>query len=516
MRTRRTRLSLKVGLPMVLVLLMGCTETHRQRWNEFWGLDQPQRKPVVRGQPAASEPRAEPAAVAEVEPAKAQSAAPGKEPTDDVDRRVNDYVRSLPPRDAADYEPDDYLAKIRRQEDPGRRKHVKLAAGQRSPAGGTDRDTSDEDVGIREVPVSNEPPPKPGGSGLVRTASTADKDAGSTDDTTGAAPLTADLPPPVSVDAAPQPAVNRASPAKSPADVARPNSGGATANAGPAAVETPLDPADLAPVLKEVQIAAAPEPEPEPPPVEKRAEPTSPKPNTAPPPEPVDTFESRLAALAKRVSSDPNDIEAQYRLRLMYLIDGQDAKALAPIEGMDADIQEIIQAQIRALIAGRSASGRDSAEWANRQREAIEDLRTRVRARADLTVPKVVLCTAIDGFGRYEPIEPARFPAGRNNLVLIYIEVDNFSSKKTRSGLYRTLLSVRQNLFSKDGQKLWSKRDDNIEDLSREQRQDFYLTIGPISIPKSLAPGTYTLKVEVEDMLAGKLNSGVARFQIVP
>jgi hypothetical protein len=120
------------------------------------------------------------------------------------------------------------------------------------------------------------------------------------------------------------------------------------------------------------------------------------------------------------------------------------------------------------------------------------------------------------GFGLYKPIEPAEFQARRKNLLLVYIEVENFVSKKTPSGLYRTLLSVRQSLVSRDGQELWSKKDENIEDLARRQRRDFYLTIGPIAIPKSLAPGSYILNVEVEDALAGKMNRAVAKFKLLP
>ncbi|MFQ5412652.1 MAG: hypothetical protein ACE5EC_10150, partial [Phycisphaerae bacterium] len=204
-------------------------------------------------------------------------------------------------------------------------------------------------------------------------------------------------------------------------------------------------------------------------------------------------------------------------LRMMYLIDGRDEKALAPIEGIHADIQEIIQAQIKALIAARSSAGRDPAEWANRQLASIEELRRRVRARADLTIPTVALCTAIEGFGLYDPIEPAEFIAGRNNRVIIYIEVDNFSSRKTTSGFYRTLLSVRQSLLSAAGEEIWSNRDENIEDLARQRRRDFYLSSKePIQIPKTLPPGRYTLKVEVEDVLAGKINSGHTEFKIIP
>ena len=42
------------------------------------------------------------------------------------------------------------------------------------------------------------------------------------------------------------------------------------------------------------------------------------------------------------------------------------------------------------------------------------------------------------------------------------------------------------------------------------------MTIGPIEIPKSLPPGGYILKVEVEDVLAGKINSAVAKFKLLP
>jgi hypothetical protein len=82
--------------------------------------------------------------------------------------------------------------------------------------------------------------------------------------------------------------------------------------------------------------------------------------------------------------------------------------------------------------------------------------------------------------------------------------------------MYRTLLSVRQSLLTKSGEELWSTHDANIEDIARQRRRDFFLTLGPWSIPKTLGPGSYILKVEVEDVLAGKINSGVAKFKMVP
>lgn len=231
----------------------------------------------------------------------------------------------------------------------------------------------------------------------------------------------------------------------------------------------------------------------------------------------IDPIETRIAEQEAVVAREPNNIEEQFRLRLLYLVAGMDDKAQAPTPGINEDVQRIMAGQIQSLLAARSAAERDPAQWANRQLESVESLRDLVRAKADLRVPRVELCSSIEGFGRYEPIRPAQFMVGGKNLVVLYIEVDNFRSDVTESGLYRTLLSVRLSLLSSDGgEELWSRRDENIEDLARQKRTDFYLTIGPLAIPKTLAPGEYVIKVEVEDVLAGKINGGDVRFKMVP
>lgn len=235
-----------------------------------------------------------------------------------------------------------------------------------------------------------------------------------------------------------------------------------------------------------------------------------------PPPQPVDTFQRKLMEQEAVVSRSPDNVEEQFKLRMMYLVNGQDDKALAPSSSMNADAQEILLGQIRTMIAARTSDARDPAIWANQQLDALERLRGLLRAKADLRVPNVQLCRSIEGFGRYEPIVPAAFKAGGKNRVLLYIEVDNFHCDQTPSGLYRTLLSVRESLLNKGGEELWSAKDDNIEDLARQKRRDFYLTIGPLAIPKSLGPGEYVFKVEVEDVLGGKMNSNIVRFKMIP
>jgi len=245
--------------------------------------------------------------------------------------------------------------------------------------------------------------------------------------------------------------------------------------------------------------------------------------NVARPPadstEPVDTFARRVSDLEAAVTKTPNDFNGQFRLRMLYLADGQDEKALAPTAGMDAELEEVVQAYFRALIAARSDAGRDPSSWATRQLESIEDLRERVRSRADLQVPRVLLCTNIDGYGIYDPIDPPEFIAGRRNEVVLYIEVDNYKSERIatgpKQGSQRTLLTVRQSLLRQDGHEIWNHTDENIEDVSRDRRRDFFLS-AKVVIPKALSPGDYVLKVEVEDELAGKINSNTVKFKMLP
>jgi hypothetical protein len=487
---------------MAALFLTGCTAADNQRWNEFWGLDKKGSAREVKGKKPTARRNA-PKTPPRTRTAKSDKSAMPKD-TAQADKgdpaAIDAYAARMGENRDAGYEPNDHTSKMRRQQDSKQR---------------------------RRVPKTSDQPVESQDDSVVRTASGGESYERSASPVTEAPKTAPDATTPARQPAEPrdetpelavtQPKVDAdESPA---APVSQDLAVGVTANRGAVSLfdkaeeQKAVDAAaEDAPVLTEVTVTAGAEPA-----VEADAPKTAVSANKpAVAAEPVDTFLSRVADLRRRVADDPNNLEDQLRLRMLYLADGQDDKALASIAGTDAEIEEIIHAQVNALIAARSSSGRDPATWANRQLDSTESLRKMLGAKADLSVPKVALCTEITGFGLYKPIEPAEFQARRKNLLLVYIEVENFVSKKTPSGLYRTLLSVRQSLVSQDGQELWSKKDENIEDLARRQRRDFYLTIGPIAIPKSLAPGSYILKVEVEDALAGKMNSAVAKFKLLP
>jgi hypothetical protein len=522
--------------------LSGCTTEAWQNWDWF-GMKKEPSKPVTK---ARNSPNPEPVA---------QQDAPPVEPKEDpkareVDEKVERYVQSMSASYDPSYESNDFNSKMRRQSDPNRKTRIQHTAERSQTHEQRDQEALPTETLDRPAEAAPELKPAPSESEVVPQPIATAEDRSSDGESILREPVRSEAEQP---EPRPKSAPSMADlPAAKPAqDLSKPLPPRAYDKPEPVVEEKPAPtntneeplestepvktelkridpprapPTAQPPVLGEVKVEAAkkteaqkpaklaPEtPEPSPAETAKTSANVAPQDSSE-----ADALKKSLGEQEAKVARHPDNVEEQFRLRMMYLADGQDAKALAPADGMNEEVQEIMLAQIKALMSARSSAKRDPASWANRQMESIEALRELVSARADLRVPRVVLCTSIESFGRYEPINPCEFKAGEKNRVLVYIEVENFRSEMTTSDQFRTLLSVRQSLLSKAGEELWSAKDENIEDLSRQRRNDFYLTVGPLSIPKTLGPGDYTLKVEVEDVLGQKLNSASAKFKMVP
>lgn len=514
-------------LSLTIAFFTGCAQED-WRW-DWWNKDtkKTQTKPVASKPRPADQPRqAEAKPAADRQTAEAQSK-PDDPQASDVEHRVRRFTESATPREKEPEDYNDFNSKIERQQDPERHRRIaqtaKRAGAEAEPSGhGAAR--------VASAPPRNNEAKMPVDEGATRQAQPADMSSmplepepiQSSDETEAKPTTIAEAPSDTTSENTDEPQAQMltgdtttpvAEPAAEPSKVAA-NRVATAADAGaesPAKNETIAKPEP--PKLAEVRVAAGPEVKP----VESAAERVDlPKANT---PQvktvTIDTFKQKLEQQQQIVAKDPNNIAEQLRLRMMYLIDKQDDKALALDEGMDIETHAIIQAQIRAMMASREADGRDPATFANNLLESVENLRTLVRAKADLSVPKVILCKSTEGFGVYEPFSPTEFPAGRRQEVLIYIEVDNFSSEITPKGFSRTLLTLRPSLLNKKtGEEVWSTTYENIEDLSRGRRRDFFLAVSQ-TIPASLSPGDYVLKVEVEDVLVGKINSNFADFKMV-
>lgn len=501
---RLSRMFITNGVVALLLLALGAA-CNMENWD--WFGTKKNDKPVTKARKPANEPT-----VAAADRPK-QS---GTQNTDDakakeVDEKVDKYVRNMNQNQKYDpnYEGNDFQSKMRRQNDPNRQARIKQTAARTKengdyPADSEPAPTRDSALAPTARPTETSSQQEPIADDSAKRDELAEQGTETAKNQPEPAPRTE---PPVAANKSPvKTAPKIDDPGQTPEDTE-------PANTEPAEAKKSETVKPKPPVISEIKVTTAPPPEK---PIEQSVTPDRAAANTpaVATPEPVDTFKKRLAEQEAAVLKDPNNVEEQFKLRLMYLVNGQDDKVTAAATGMNKEVEEILQAQLRALMSARSSAQRDPAAWANKQLDAVEELRSLVRSRADLRVPRIVLCKAIEGYGRYTPFDPAEFPAGKPNRVLIYIEVDNFTSEKTASGQHRVLLNMRQSLMSRAGEEIWSGKDENIEDLARQPRRDFYL-IADRTIPKTLAPGEYVIKVEVEDVLAGKLNSASATLKLV-
>ena len=132
------------------------------------------------------------------------------------------------------------------------------------------------------------------------------------------------------------------------------------------------------------------------------------------------------------------------------------------------------------------------------------DLSEKVRSEIPLSLPTLALCRSVERFGVYDPIEPARFTAGRETPVVVYCEVDHFrSNPAAEQGGWETKLTYEAVLYSdaESAVAVINKKPTQIVDRCRNRRRDFFLA-DRMTIPANLPVGKYVLKVTVIDQLA--------------
>jgi hypothetical protein len=209
--------------------------------------------------------------------------------------------------------------------------------------------------------------------------------------------------------------------------------------------------------------------------------------------------------------------QKQVYLRLLYLMAGMDEQALLPIEGVDPAEEEFWK---NTLWAVSNYFDRESIpQGVDRATETVKRLTmaaNRLRHQAALEVTHLAFCRRINSFGNYEvfPGHPNyEFKPGQ--AVLLYCEVENFESQRDGE-TYRTVLRSSVEITDAQGRTVWQQQFEPTVDQCQNRRSDFFLTFGgsgKLRIPQS-NPGTYMLKLTVEDQLAGKIGQATISFRI--
>jgi hypothetical protein len=207
-------------------------------------------------------------------------------------------------------------------------------------------------------------------------------------------------------------------------------------------------------------------------------------------------------------------VESQVQLRLLYLMAGEQARAMQAIPGLEASEQEFWQQLLWSV-----SNYFDSAAMPNRSdrfTQTVEQLRTavaRLQGDANLQLRNVAFCHKIVSFGNFERFERDEYAPGQ--LVLLYAEIANFKSVPQPSdGLYKTQIKSTIEIYrAGQGQPAKKMVFEPTVDLCRSHRQDYFHSY-ELKIPGDLTLGPHVLKLTVEDMQSGKLATYSVNFTV--
>ncbi|MEX2287883.1 MAG: hypothetical protein WD648_12390 [Planctomycetaceae bacterium] len=207
-------------------------------------------------------------------------------------------------------------------------------------------------------------------------------------------------------------------------------------------------------------------------------------------------------------------IQRQVYLRMLYLMAGQQQRALEAIRDIDSADQEFWQQVFWAM--SNYFDAEVMPDPSDRAAQTVTQLRSavqRLQEKARLELRNVNFCHKISSFGNYERFGRDEFSP--NQDVLVYAEVNNFKSEPTAEGQYRTLLRSTIEIYkaSPNGELVASMPFEPTPDLCSNHRRDYFHSY-VVTIPPNIALGPYLLKLRVADELSGKTAEYTLKFAV--
>jgi len=211
---------------------------------------------------------------------------------------------------------------------------------------------------------------------------------------------------------------------------------------------------------------------------------------------------------------DPS-FQQQFDMRLLHAAAGDYEKARQPLELVSDEQQQMAARFVEAYIVLRERTlGDDPTEAANAALREIEQLADALRPLSDLSIPTLVLCRAVRGYGQYDVIDPPSFPTGNPIEFVTYCEVRHFATERQPDGTHHARFDMRTTILTRDGTTVLNLDDRDIVDRCRSRRRDCFIP-RLVRLPATLSPGQYVAKVTIIDKLAQKVAERRATFQVI-
>ncbi len=201
---------------------------------------------------------------------------------------------------------------------------------------------------------------------------------------------------------------------------------------------------------------------------------------------------------------------------------GMDSMSVAVLDGL-RDEGVLSDAELSTLRAAREVLDSISSSGSIASPDAVAEVLARVKDELDrasgIRVARALLCTRVDGFGKYEPFGSNEFVAGSNHEVIVYVEVDRFGHRELTGTdgqpRFEVEMSQRLELYHvADDLNTWNRAAEVDRSVSRNRVRDYYL-INKISLPANLGVGRYHLKVVMRDLVEGKVGEMIIPIRMV-
>jgi hypothetical protein len=130
-----------------------------------------------------------------------------------------------------------------------------------------------------------------------------------------------------------------------------------------------------------------------------------------------------------------------------------------------------------------------------------------------LSIGKLCLCRKILGFGSFEPRGESRVKAGQQ--ILLYCEMTGMQYEpKDASFVSRLSSNIEIGSIEKDTFQ-WARQFGPEDDVCASRRHDFFVNY-KFSVPTTLPPGSYRLRLTQTDLVANRSTSAEIPILIVP
>jgi hypothetical protein len=219
--------------------------------------------------------------------------------------------------------------------------------------------------------------------------------------------------------------------------------------------------------------------------------------------------------LQKQVRDYPRDLGSQLDYQLLRFVRDEPTPELSNVTQLSDEDRDILLALMDGLNNFRAAARSDGNLMLNRKIQPLLEMADRLRSEAQLAIPTVAFCSQVSSYGVYRPMPSSRFPAGRNNDLIVYCEAANFTSVQGSDRIWRTRLKQDMVLYTDTGLAVWPEKGNaaTFVDESRNRRHDFFIS-RRVQLPSSLAAGKYVLKITLTDEESNRIVEAGAPLEI--